>query len=287
MKFPGIYTALLLALALTGCSKSTPQSDQTLVARVGTARLTTNDLAKVVAPGISPEDSVKLVRAYVRSWIESRVMSELAVKSIPDMSAIDRMVEDYRNELIAWEYRRLMFNQHGNVEFSPDTIAAYYEANKSQFVLERPLVKGVYIKIADNSPSLPAVRKLYKSHKTDDIDKLEKEDVQGIIHYDYFRDRWVDWEQIETRVPVDFGSSPEAFLATHKSTEVSANGFTHLLEISDYLPAGSTMPLEWAEESIKRTLYNTQRRAYDTQLRLDLFNRGLKDGDIVVNIPME
>lgn len=282
----GLMMAGLVAGAVS-CSKPAPDVDALLVARVGTSRLTKNDIARLVTPGMTPEDSATLVKTYVRQWIESHIMSDLAVKSIPDMSAIDRMVEDYRNELIAWEYRRLMFNRHGNVEFTPDTIAAYYEVNKDQFVLERPLVKGVYIKIDENSPSLAKVKRLYKSDKDADVDRLEKEDLQGVIHYDYFRDRWVDWEQIETRVPIDFGTSPEAFLATHKTAEVTVNGFTHLLEITDYLPSGSTMPLEWAEESIRRTLYDEQRKAYDTQLRLDLLNEGLQDGSVVVNIPLD
>ncbi|MDE5608411.1 MAG: peptidyl-prolyl cis-trans isomerase [Muribaculaceae bacterium] len=276
-----------LLIGVAGCSKPAPDIDALLVARVGQSRLTKTDIAKLVTPGMSAEDSAKLVRSYVKSWIESRVMSEMAVKSIPDMSVIDRMVEDYRNELIAWEYRRLMFNQHGNVSFSDDTIHSYYDNHKSLFVLERPLVKGVYIKVASDSPSLRIIKKLYKSTKPEDIDKLEKEDLQGVIHFDYFRDRWVDWEQIETRVPIDFGSSPEAFLATRKGAEVTSDGFTHLLEITDYLPTGSTMPFEWAEESIRRTLYDEQRLAYDSQLRLDLYNEGLKDGSIIVNIPLE
>ncbi|MDE6801547.1 MAG: peptidyl-prolyl cis-trans isomerase [Muribaculaceae bacterium] len=276
-----------LLLLAVGCSKPAPDIDALLVARVGQSRLTKNDIAQLITPGMSAEDSVKLVRSYVKSWIESRVMSEMAVKSIPDMTVIDRMVDDYRNELIAWEYRRLMFNQHGNVTFSDDTLRSYYNTHKSLFVLERPIVKGVYIKVASDSPSLKVIRRLYRSTRHEDIDKLEKEDLQGVIHFDYFRDRWVDWEQIETRVPLNFGSSPEAFLATHKSVEASSEGFTHLLEITEYLPSGATMPFEWAEESIRRTIYDEQRLAYDAQLRLELYDEGLKDGTIIVNIPLE
>lgn len=282
-----IALCCLTLLTLAGCSKSAPDLDSHIAARVGQSVLYKNDIARLVTPGMSVDDSTKLVRSYVKSWIESRVMSELAVKNIPDMSTIDRMVEDYRNELIAWEFRRLMFNQYGNVVLSPDTISAYYDAHKSLFVLERPLVKGVYIKVAADSPSLKVIKKLYKSTDPEDIDKLEKDDLQGIIHFDYFRDRWVDWEQIETRIPLDFGTSPEAFLATHKEATVTADGFTHILEITDYLPTGATMPLDWAEETIRRTLYDEQRFAYDAQLRLNLYNEGLKNGSIVVNIPLE
>lgn len=285
-----VTIAGLIALAtLNGCHHNDPDKDPDLIARVGKQRLTRDDLDKALSHHhrLSNEDSTKLAKAYIKAWIDSRLMSEIAARNIPDMTEINRMVDDYRTDLISWEYRRLMFMKNGDTDFSDDSIAAYYERNKRDFVLERPLVKGVYIKIADNSPSLGRVKKLYKSTRDVDIDKLEKEDVKGIIHYDYFRDRWVDWEQIETRIPYDFGSSPDDFLSQHKQLEVNANGYIHLLEITEYLKSGSTMPLERAEERIKRDLFNLKRRDYETRLRLELYNDGINDGTIIVNTPLD
>lgn len=275
--------AAMSLVATVGCTADDPDKDPNLIARVGKQRLMRDELDKALAHGLSPQDSVKLARSYIRTWIDARIMGEVAARNIPDMTEIDRMVNEYRNELISWEYRRLMFMQHVDSDFPPDSIAAYYEAHLAEFVLERPLVKGVYVKIADGSPSLSRVKKLYKSTRDADIDRLEKQDLQGVIHYDYFRNRWVDWEQIETRVPIDFGASPDAFLAANKTVETSVNGYTHLLEITEYLKTGATMPLEYAEERIKRDLFNRHRREYDNRLRVDLYNRGLSDGTIVIN----
>lgn len=279
--------ATLGVLLGSGCSRPEVDGDPDLVARVGKQVLMRADLDKALAPGLSPQDSTRLAHAYVRSWVDSHLMAQVAARNIPDMSQIDRMVEDYRNELIAWEYRRLMLVHHSDGIYAPDSIEAYYRAHPDMFILERPLVKGVYIKIADNSPSLARVRKLYRSTRDADIDRLEKQDLEGMIHYDYFRDHWVDWEQIETRVPIDFGSSPDAFLAANKYVETTSNGFVHLLEITDYLKTGSPMPLEKAEEQIRRDLFNLHRSEYDTRLRMDLLNRGLGDGTIVINTPLD
>lgn len=288
-RVPGIVRAVLLVAtlaAMSACSHADPDTDAGLVARVGKQRLMRDELDRAITPGLSAEDSTAFARAYVKSWVDARVMSEVASRNIPDMTTIDRMVDDYRNELIAWEYSRLMFDRHSESDFPADTIEAYYQREKKRFVLDRPLVKGVYIKIADNSPVLARVRKLYKSTRDADIDRLEKQDLQGVIHYDYFRDRWVDWEQIETRMPGDFGDSPDAFVASHKHYEVTSNGFTHLLEITDYLPTGSPMPIERARTFIVRDLYNLNRQAYDTRLRMELLSRGLEDGTVVINTPL-
>ena len=286
---PDFAMAILLAVAIVmtpACSRENPDEDAGLVARVGKQRLMRDELDRAITPGLSAEDSTALARAYVKSWVDARVMTEVAARNIPDMSRIDRMVEDYRNELISWEYSRLMFDRNTEADFPADTIEAYYKREAKRFVLDRPLVKCVYIKVADNSPSLARVRKLYKSTRDADIDRLEKQDLQGVIHYDYFRDRWVDWEQIETRMPGDFGDSPDRFVASHKYYEVTSNGFTHLLEITDYLPTGAPMPIERARSLIIRDLYNLNRQMYDARLRMELLGKGIEDGSIVINTPL-
>lgn len=277
----GCLTAALLALTGTSCRRDTVVTPDTL-ARVGRQTLSRQQLAKAVPPGLTADDSTKFARAYVRDWIDSRIMGEVAVKNIPDMKEIDRMVDEYRNQLIAWEYRRLMYYEHGDSDLAADSVMSYYERHKDEFRLRHPIVKGVYIKIADDSPSLAQVRKLYRSHETDDIDRLEKKDFSGLIHYDYFRDKWVDWGQIEVRMPYDFGSDPDAFLRGNTTAEITAGGFVYLLEISEYIPSGEVMPFEYAGEFIKDALINEHRLEYDRRLRMDLYNKGLEDGDIEI-----
>ena len=89
-------------------------------------------------------------------------------------------------------------------EFAEDSPRAYYEEHKDDFKLERPMVKGVYLKLLDDAPKLKQIRRLYRSDSPGDIDKLEKAAIGTAIHYDYFRDSWIDWEQIENRIPVEF-----------------------------------------------------------------------------------
>ena len=280
--------SLICVLMLPGCKKTDEgDSDPDLIARVGKQRLTRQDLDKALALGLSQADSARLARAYVHSWIDARILGEVASRNIPDMSEIDRMVDEYRNQLIAWEYRRLMFLHNGHEELNDDSIASFYARNADNYILERPVVKGVYIKIEDKSPSLATVKKLYRSRKDTDIDRLEKEDFKGVIHYDYFRDRWVDWEQLETCIPLQISTTPDAFLASHDHAEVSQNGFTYLLDISDYRRTGARMPIEVAEEQIRRDLFNAHRREFDNRLIMELYKQGLNDGTIVINTPLD
>ncbi len=273
---------LLLALAQFSCGNGRGNNDEDILVRVGDRYFTTADLQKAMPIGISLEDSVKFANAYIRQWIYSQVVGEVAVHNIGDMSKIDKMVEDYRNELIMWEYRRLMYEYNGYEALSEDSLKAYYENHKSEMKTIHPIVKGIFIKIADDAPNLKKIKKWYQSDKTEDIEKLEKYGVTEAIHYDYFRDKWVDSEQIERRIPYDFGRNLDDFFRNNKYLETSKGGFTYLLHITDYLPSGSIMPYDMARESIKEAIINKNRLKYDDQLKKNLYEQGVNDGKIEI-----
>lgn len=258
-----------------------------VLVKVGSSVLTKADMSKQMPYGLSEADSVKFTRAYIRSWIDAKLVSELAVKNITTSEAIDQMVSDYRNELIMREYRKRMFETHIEESLMEDSIMAYYDANKDEFRLERPIVKGIYIRIADNAPRIDDVKKWYRSPKSEDVEALEKYGLTGAIHYDYFRDRWVDWLQIESRIPYNFGTNIDAFIKNNRNFEVSIDGSTYLLNITDFQPSGTAMPYEFAKEQIKELFINRSRIDYDLKLRRSLFQEGVNDGEIEIFVDLE
>ncbi len=232
--------------------------------------------------GLSGTDSTKFARAYIRNWIDTKLISEIAYNNISDTKEIDHMVDEYRNELIMWKYRKLMFNQRATTEFSDDSIAAYYETHKKDFTCSHPYVKGIYIKIKDNAPQINNLRKWYRSPNTEDIDKIEKYGLNGAIHYDYFRDKWIDWEQIASKIPYNFGSTPDAFLRQNRFLDTSIDGFTYLLDISDYILSGTTMPIDVARPQIEEMLMNEKRMQYDMELRQQLYQDAVNNNKVEI-----
>ena len=282
-----ISAVLLLTILSTACSNKNKQDSGDILVTVGNAVLTLDDLRKQLPSGLSAEDSTALAHSYIRSWIDSRLISEIASQNIGDLTEIDRMTEQYRNELITYEYRRRMFDDRIKSEITEDSIKKYYDENPVELKLQRPILKGIYLKIPNESPSLKNAKKWYVSTKTEDIDKLEKQCLDGAIHYDYFRDRWGDWERIESLIPAEFGSDPNAFLATHKNLEISQGDFTYLLSISEYIPSGKTMPYEFAKETIKDILAYSRRAEYDRLLRLSLLKEAEDNGQITINCKLD
>lgn len=289
MKIYTQYIPILLILLFitSSCGENDRIEDGDILVKVGNEVLTKNDLANDFPYGLTESDSTKFARAYIKSWIDSKLIGEIASRNINDLSKIDAMVEKYRNELIMWEYRQRMYESHANKELSDDSILAYYESHKQDFITTQPFIKGIYIKIPDNAKNINQLKKLYHSEKAQEIDQLEKLCFSEAVHYDYFRDKWIDWEQIESKIPYDFGNNPDSFLKMNKNIETSIGGFTYLLNISDYLPTGSIIPIEIASHSIKGILINQNRIQYDKELRNELFNIGIEEGEIKILCDLE
>lgn len=268
---------ILMFTAMAACSSGRDNSHraENVVAAVGSVELTADEIRQHVPAGLSGTDSTAFVAAFVNNWIDEQLLTEVALEEIGDTEEIDRLTEEYRRRLIMWEYRRLRVSGDTALAISSDDVADYYAAHASQMKLTEPMVRGIYIKIEDNSRQLPQVRKWYKSLKNEDIDRLEKVGLNDAIHYDYFRNKWVPWKQIETNIPTEV---PVSNLRKGFTLDFSAGGFTYLLSVSDVLPVGGVMPLEAAEPRIRETLEALRLNELDAKLRADLRRQAQADG---------
>lgn len=279
---------LLFAACLTSCGgggdAAIDRSD--MVARVGKSVLTMPELMEKVPYGLTPDDSVRFVSAYVRQWVDARIMGEVAARNIPDMPSVEEKVNAYRNELIMMEYRRLMYEQNKPAELSEDSLKAYYGQHRDDFRLEVPIIKGIFVKMPDNAVRLNDIRKWIKSGSEDDLDKIEKYQLTDpkAMEYDYFADSWTDWGKIAGRMPLDFNASPEMLARMNKDFEMTRNGYTYILKVTDVLSKDAVAPFETVKENIRDFIAGTMRVEYDRRLRQHLYEEGLKSGDVEINI---
>lgn len=287
MKITGLYSAptrLILAgalFAMMACSHPGSEKESEYIVTLGSSHLSLEDVRVTMPGGLSADDSVKYVKAYVSAWIDERLAMEVASDDI-DMDEINRLTEEYRRQLIMAEYKRRMFDAQA-AEIPEDTLKAFYTDYGSRMTLDRPMVRGVYIKLPEKASNIAVIRKLYRSAKRDDQDQLEKEVLKaGAVHYDYFRDRWIDWEQIETRVPHDFGASSASWTHAGSNLDETYNGYVYLLQISEVLPAGTPLPYEAAKSLIAARLLNGARRKSDAALQHDLRQKAIDDGKLVI-----
>ncbi|MDE6301624.1 MAG: peptidyl-prolyl cis-trans isomerase [Muribaculaceae bacterium] len=278
----GWLTVILLVMLLGSCSSDVPATPESVLVQIGSHTLTREDMAKVTPAGLSAEDSAKFVKAYATKWIDENLVNEIASGEV-DIERIDNLVAEYRRELILREYTDRMYRQNAS-ELPEDSLRSFYDSHPDLFRLAQPMLRGTYIKIDATAPNLRRIRRLYSSDKPEDADMLEKELLSDAIHYDYFRDQWVPWDQIENRIPYDFGTNPYLWPAKGRHLDFSQNGNTYLLYISDIIPVGQIAPYEAARPDIVTRMLNAERSKFQTELLRELLQKAVNDKRAVINI---
>lgn len=276
--------SILCTAFFTACKPGPqiPDSREEVLVRAGEAVLTRSELDSKLPADLSPQDSVSRSRAYIRSWIESQLISAAAEKSLINSEEIDRMVEEYRRELVAREYLNRRYAELGAEGFPQDSVNSFYTSRKEMFRLERPVVRGIFMKIPAHHPGLKEIRRLIKSPKTSDIDILEKESLNSSVVYDYFRDRWTDIGKIESMFPAGEGEFDRSRLSRGANIEQTTGEYVYILNVSDFIDAGEIAPEEFADKQVRRAMEFERRRTLDRKMRRDLFLQAQNRGEIEI-----
>lgn len=243
--------------------------------RHGENVLTIEEVIDNIPEGLSSADSAAMFKAIVASWIKDVVLSDFARQRLIDINAIDKKVNEYRNTLIVQEYlTRMRDSQSPRID--PAKIKDYYDSHRKELKLEVPLVKGVFLKINSGAAVKGDIKSLLTSEDPDKIDRLEQEWLDKALQYDYFRDKWIDWEVVAEMIPHRFGD-PEKFLSENNYFETDDGECVYYLHISDWLPAGEEQPFEFAQSWIAELLTQGALADYEDNLVNSLVAKSLKD----------
>ncbi|WP_455584766.1 peptidyl-prolyl cis-trans isomerase [Bacteroides sp.] len=240
------------------------------------------DLQSVLPAGLSEDDSLLFTEHYIREWVEDLLLYEKAKNNIPDNEEIDRLVNNYRKALIMHTYQQELIGQRLSNEIPEQEIAEYYEKNKELFKLDRPLVKGLFIKVPLTAPQLSNVRKWYKSDAQEAVEHLEKYSFQNAVKYEYFYNKWIPLTEVLDMIPLKTEISEE-YISKNRHVEVKDTAFYYFLNVSDYRAVGEQEPYEFAMPEVKDMLVNIKRVDFIRQVKDDLYKQAVNRKKIIYN----
>lgn len=275
-----ILALLAAALGAPACSRgdAEPAAGDGLLVAVGDTALSLSEVVARIPSGLSYADSVEMFRSIVDSWIENILLDEFAQRNLPDPEAIDRMVEAYRRRLIV-SYYLAQVRESSRGRVNADSVNAYYLRHRASMTLESPVVRGLYVKMAESSPALARARELVKNASSASVDALDRDVAPQAVQYDYFGDRWTDWQSVAEQIPYRF-YDPDAFVESSPYFETSYNGFVHMLHIYDYRKTGDAMPYDFAAVEIERILDRRNIAASERSLINSLLRKAIDDGSL-------
>lgn len=275
-----LFSLLLVSLLCVSCDRYFTKTNGGSIVKVGDHVLSREELDRNLQLGLSPEDSIIAAEHFIHSWINEQLLLDIASRNIGNKEEIEKLVENYRRSLIVYQYQEQLVNEKLDRELSEDVLLRFYEENKDGFKLDRPLIKGLYLKIPQGAPRIDKVKVWYKSLKPDDIENMETYSIQNSTTYGYFVDQWEDFYDLVDDWPVNF-KNEISLLKDKKFIEQQDESFYYFLHLTDVLLPGETTPFEYTKPVVREMVLNQKKREFLKKTEEDLYDRALSRGQII------
>lgn len=278
MKYCFIFIAFVSLLC--SCGGQQPASDADVLVRVKDRTLERAAITAQIPRGVSSADSLLFAENRVKKWIKDALVYEVALRNLgEEKDDVDKLVEEYRHSLVRYRYQDRLLRERLSANLQESDKLNYYEENQAKFVLDKALVKGLFLKIPVDAPGLSDVKGWCKSTSEASLEKIEKYSIQNASIYDYFYDKWIDFDQVMDNIPVHV-SNPNEFLKANKFVEAADSSYCYLLNIREYLPVGSVAPYDYASPQIVEMLTNLRKVEFLKNFEEELYNDAVKGGDV-------
>ncbi|MDR1203401.1 MAG: peptidyl-prolyl cis-trans isomerase [Tannerellaceae bacterium] len=263
------------------CRNARTIDDANIIAVVKDKVLYSTEISSLIPRGTSSADSLLLAENYVKKWIKDALIYDVALRNLGnEKKEIEKLVDDYRSSLYRYRYQEKLIWERLSANIRESDKLNYYDENHTKFVLDKSLIKGLFLKIPIDAPNLSDVKSWYKSSSEESLEKIEKYSVQNATIYDYFYDRWIDFGEVMSNIPLHISNSNQ-FLKNNKTIEVTDSSFCYLLNIKEYIPAGNVAPYDYAEAQVVEMLINQQKMDFLKNFENELYNDAVKNGEVV------
>ena len=275
------FILLTLSVSLFACKKAIQTDEPDALVKVNDRILTRNKVESLIPKGTTSADSLLLAESYIKKWVKDELVLKIAQRNLgSDKETIDKLVDAYRRSLLRYRYQEKLIQEKLSDEIQESDVLTYYDTNKEKFVLDKNLIKGLFLKVPADAPNLSEVKTWYKSGNVASLEKIEKYSIQNAAIYEYFFDKWVDFDEIRNNIPNQI-SNPESFLRTNKTLEVTDSSYCYLLNIRQVLLKGQVEPFEYAEPRIREILINQRKLDFIKEFEEELYNDALDGGDVI------
>lgn len=273
-----------LAALLAGCQELPRYfAGDEVLAQAGDRQLRRRDVKSVVPQGVSGEDSIAFMAVYVDRWVRKQLkLQEAEVLFSSSAEDIDKMVEEYRQALLIRKLEQYYVDRLVDTTFADDEIVAYYDAHRSDFRLDRTIVKGRIVRVPDRYRQAARLKTLMGSpaaaRQRDFGDICEKNNFE----ISDFRDHWIDYQEFLNCLPTLRSQNYDAALKVSSVQEMRDSHSLYLFQIDAVRYEGEAIPLERLRGTIRRILFNHRQTDLIRRHEEELYRRAEQNGEVEV-----
>ena len=277
MRKSSIYI-VFLAFILTACSLFRDNDEP--VAKVGKRILTLKELSANVPNYLDATDSTLWADDYIKKWIQRELLFLKAEENLSaEMKDVSKELEEYRNSIIVFRYKNELMKQKMDTIVKDTDIQKYFNEHRESFILNRNIVKAIYIKVSVEVSSPDNIKDLCNSDNPEKKAKLNEYCMSYAKAYDRFNDQWVAADLVLKNTPVEI-SDQSQFIQKNHFIESSDMNYYYIVCIRDYRLEGQVSPIEYVQNDIKNLILSKQKTEFLKQIEKDIYKKGIESNKV-------
>lgn len=279
MKKTGLYIVVLVSF-LTACTLLVDKGE--LVAKVGNRVLTLDELKKNVPDYLDKADSTLWADDFIKKWIYGELFLLNAEENlVAEMKDVSKELEEYRSSLLVYRYKDELMKQKMDTTVLEADIQKYFDENKESFILNRNIVKALYIKIPVKVSSPENIKELCASEDSAMLAKLNEYCLLYATAYDRFNDQWVNADLVLKNTPMEI-KDQKRFLESNRYVESSDMDYYYMVYIREYKLSGQVSPNEYVYNDIRNVILSKQKIQFLKQIEKEIYLEGLDNKKVKI-----
>lgn len=268
-----LYIVFFLIAALPGCNLiDTPTEEGTSIARVYNTYLFLEDVLPQIPKGLPEEDSVLLLQNIIHKWGREQLLIKKAEFNLQDdVSDIDDLVENYRNDLLKFAYQQEYVDDHLDTLISEEEMNTYYLENAQNYELKENILKARYYLFPKDMDDLKKTRRWFLGNSKSYQNKFE----DAVFNYALISieddTSWIPFEELVKVIPLKTYNQQE-FLARNKKVTLEDSLGLYCLEIQEYKIKDDVSPLPYVKETLRSVILNQRKLDLIRKMEEDIFN---------------
>jgi len=277
-----LVVVILLMTTTIGCDKFEARNTEKPLARVGEVYLYPSDVKDIFPAIIGQNDSLLLLNNFIDKWIKKELLLQKSELNLTEeQKDVTSQLDEYRSSLLIFKYEQSLILQKLDTVITEAEIEEYYNQNPSNFILDKNLVKALFIKLPRNAPNVEQFRRLYSSEKEEDVQQLEGYCYQYATKFDFFDDTWINFTRIQSELPQTIWS-PEKSLKWYRRIEQKDSVYNYFVYIRENRVEGETAPIDYVSDNIKSIILNKRKVRFVTDMENDIYNDAMSKGEFSI-----
>jgi len=268
----------LSALFLTACNLFLTKDEP--VAKVGERILTMKELSGYIPNYLDATDSTLWADDYVKKWVQRELLLLKAEENLKaDLKDVSKELEEYRNSLLVYRYKNELVKEKMDTTVSDTNIQKYFNEHRESFILNRNIVKAIYIKIPLQVSNPDNIKDLCMSENKEKQAKLNEYCMSYAKAYDRFNDDWVAADLVLKNTPAEIKDQNQ-FLERNRFVESTDMNYYYIVCIRDYRLSGQVSPAEYVKNDIKNLILSKQKIEFLKQIEKDIYKEGVENNKV-------